>query len=525
MRPLYALPATLILVSCSVCAHSAIPAAPAGRQQQDPVLAVANAGVPAPPAPNDAAAELARVNAAIANIRQARADQAKAIDQGVSDLKSSGIGAFAAIVHGASTTVREGIAATNPENPAIKLWNDATDAIESQIKSVMSDSDDERVTGQLGAIGAATGSAPTKTVADAMELSASGDKSRLARAGMVVTLLGDATNLDTLSAVGGIAKSLAEAKEGTDQLMDIPDQVTEMRETGDQSLAMTDKVLAHLEELKASLEAETGAAPADTPPADAPTADAPAADTPAETPAAEAPATDAAAPAADAPAEAPAADAPATDAAAPATDAPAADAPAEAPAADAPATDAAAPATDAPAADAPAEAPAAEAPATDAAAPAADAPAEAPAADAAAPAADAPAETPTADASATDAAAPATDAPAADAPAEAPTADAPAADAPATDAAAPATDAPAADAPAEARRPCAPPDAAAPATDAPAPMRPPKPPPPMPPLRIPCPLQRKRLPPSLLTPPRRLQTTAPLRIPPMPPILQLPRIS
>ena len=339
MRPLYALPATLILVSCSVCAHSAIPAAPAGRQQQDPVLAVANAGVPAPPAPNDAAAELARVNAAIANIRQARADQAKAIDQGVSDLKSSGIGAFAAIVHGASTTVREGIAATNPENPAIKLWNDATDAIESQIKSVMSDSDDERVTGQLGAIGAATGSAPTKTVADAMELSASGDKSRLARAGMVVTLLGDATNLDTLSAVGGIAKSLAEAKEGTDQLMDIPDQVTEMRETGDQSLAMTDKVLAHLEELKASLEAETGAAPADTPPADAPTADAPAADTPAETPAAEAPATDAAAPAADAPAEAPAADAPATDAAAPATDAPAADAPAEAPTADAPAAD------------------------------------------------------------------------------------------------------------------------------------------------------------------------------------------
>ena len=339
MRPLYALPATLILVSCSVCAHSAIPAAPAGRQQQDPVLAVANAGVPAPPAPNDAAAELARVNAAIANIRQARADQAKAIDQGVSDLKSSGIGAFAAIVHGASTTVREGIAATNPENPAIKLWNDATDAIESQIKSVMSDSDDERVTGQLGAIGAATGSAPTKTVADAMELSASGDKSRLARAGMVVTLLGDATNLDTLSAVGGIAKSLAEAKEGTDQLMDIPDQVTEMRETGDQSLAMTDKVLAHLEELKASLEAETGAAPADTPPADAPTADAPAADTPAETPAAEAPATDAAAPAADAPAEVPAADAPATDAAAPATDAPAADAPAEAPTADAPAAD------------------------------------------------------------------------------------------------------------------------------------------------------------------------------------------
>lgn len=339
MRPLYALPATLILVSCSVCAHSAIPAAPAGRQQQDPVLAVANAGVPAPPAPNDAAAELARVNAAIANIRQARADQAKAIDQGVSDLKSSGIGAFAAIVHGASTTVREGIAATNPENPAIKLWNDATDAIESQIKSVMSDSDDERVTGQLGAIGAATGSAPTKTVADAMELSASGDKSRLARAGMVVTLLGDATNLDTLSAVGGIAKSLAEAKEGTDQLMDIPDQVTEMRETGDQSLAMTDKVLAHLEELKASLEAETGAAPADTPPADAPTADAPAADTPAETPAAEAPATDAAAPAADAPAEAPAADAPATDAAAPATDAPAADAPADAPTADAPAAD------------------------------------------------------------------------------------------------------------------------------------------------------------------------------------------
>ena len=370
MRPLYALPATLILVSCSVCAHSAIPAAPAGRQQQDPVLAVANAGVPAPPAPNDAAAELARVNAAIANIRQARADQAKAIDQGVSDLKSSGIGAFAAIVHGASTTVREGIAATNPENPAIKLWNDATDAIESQIKSVMSDSDDERVTGQLGAIGAATGSAPTKTVADAMELSASGDKSRLARAGMVVTLLGDATNLDTLSAVGGIAKSLAEAKEGTDQLMDIPDQVTEMRETGDQSLAMTDKVLAHLEELKASLEAETGAAPADTPPADAPTADAPAADTPAETPAAEAPATDAAAPAADAPAEVPAADAPATDAAAPATDAPAADAPAEAPtadapAADAPATDAAAPATDAPAADAPADAPTADAPAAD----------------------------------------------------------------------------------------------------------------------------------------------------------------
>ena len=360
MRPLYALPATLILVSCSVCAHSAIPAAPAGRQQQDPVLAVANAGVPAPPAPNDAAAELARVNAAIANIRQARADQAKAIDQGVSDLKSSGIGAFAAIVHGASTTVREGIAATNPENPAIKLWNDATDAIESQIKSVMSDSDDERVTGQLGAIGAATGSAPTKTVADAMELSASGDKSRLARAGMVVTLLGDATNLDTLSAVGGIAKSLAEAKEGTDQLMDIPDQVTEMRETGDQSLAMTDKVLAHLEELKASLEAETGAAPADTPPADAPTADAPAADTPAETPAAEAPATDAAAPAADAPAEAPAADAAA----------PAADAPAETPTADASATDAAAPATDAPAADAPADAPTADAPTADA--PAAD---------------------------------------------------------------------------------------------------------------------------------------------------------